>query len=578
MADVAEVSADERAAAGAHVTEHPRTTAGGRDVIVAAGLAALAVIVYAGVWSYGFVNFDDPRYVTENPHVATGLTWANVRWAFTTGYAANWHPITWLSHMLDVAMAGPTPGLAHATSLLLHAANTVLLFAFLRRTTGAAGPSAVVAALFAAHPLHVESVAWISERKDVLSTFFGLIAMHAYVAQVRSPSRARAAALVVVAFALGVMAKPMLVTLPLVLLAIDWWPLGRPMTVDRMWEKLPLFLLSGAAMAITLIVQRAAGAVASFNPYPISARLAHAATAYVDYLRQMIWPANLAVFYPLPTGTTTTRLVSSLALIAAITVAAIWLRRRRPYILAGWLWYVVMLVPVIGIVQVGGQGMADRYTYLSLVGVFVAIVWLARDLAGHSATGRLALGAIAAVAIAACAMVARQQLQYWRSSLALWTRALDVTADNYRARNAVGALLIDQGRLDDAIVDLREAVRLEPAYADAHNNLGAALARRGQIGDAIVEYRAAVQLAPGLAIAHNNLALALARTGQVDGAIDELRQAARLAPERPEFHYNLGVLLSSREDRAGAIAEVDAALRAQPGYEPAVRLRAQLGR
>jgi Flp pilus assembly protein TadD len=581
MADVVEVSAEKRTAASPHVSDRPNNAGSlfTRNVkrLPALFLGALAVIVYAGVWSYGFVNFDDPRYIIENPHVASSLSWANVGWAFTTGYAANWHPITWLSHMLDVTLAGPTPAVAHVNNLVLHAANTVLLFTFLRRTTGALGPSAVVAALFAAHPLHVESVAWISERKDVLSTFFGLIAMLAYVAQVRSPSRARAAVLYS-AFALGLMAKPMLVTLPLVLLAIDRWPINRPMTISLVREKLPLFLLSGAAMVITLVVQRAGGAVAPFNPYPIAARLAHAATAYADYLRLTVWPVNLAVFYPLPIGTGTARLLLSLAAIAAITIAAVLLRQHRPYLLTGWLWYIVMLVPVIGIVQVGGQGMADRYTYFSLVGVFMAIVWLAWDLAGNSSVGRAGLAAVAAAAIVACGLVAHHQLQFWRSSLALWTRALDVTTDNYRARNAVGALLIDQGRLDEAIVDLREAVRLEPAYADAHNNLGAALARHDQIDDAIVEYREALRLAPDLALAHNNLGIALARTGSIDTAIAELRAAARLSPNRPDFHYNLAVLLVRRDDRAGAIAELDAAVRAQPGYEPAVRLRAQLGR
>jgi hypothetical protein len=404
-----------------------------------------------------------------------------------------------------------------------------------------------------------------------------LIAMLAYVAQVRSPSRGRTAVLYG-SFALGLMAKPMLVTLPIVLLAIDRWPLERRMTIALVREKLPLFLLSGATMAITVVVQREGGAVAPFTPYPIGARLAHAATAYVDYLRQMIWPVNLAVFYPLPIGAETTRLVSSLVVIAAFTIAAVLFRQRWPYVLTGWTWYIVMLLPVIGIVQVGGQGMADRYTYLSLVGVFVAMVWLARDLVGDSVVGRVGLATVAAAAIAGCGIVAHHQLQFWRSSLALWTRALDATTDNYRARNAVGALLIDQGRLDEAIVDLREAVRLEPAYADAHNNLGAALARHGQLDDAIVAYREALRLAPDLALAHNNLGIALARTGSLDAAIGELRAAARLSPNRPDFHYNLAVLLVSRDDRAGAIAELDAAVRAQPGYEPAVRLRAQLGR
>ncbi len=548
----------------------------GRDAWWALSLAALAVVVYAGVWSYGFVNFDDPRYVTENPHVATGLSWANVRWAFTTGYAANWHPVTWLSHMLDVTLAGPTPGLAHVTNLVLHVANTVLLFAFLRRATGAAGRSAIVAALFAVHPLHVESVAWISERKDVLSTFFGVIAMLAYVEHTRTPSRGRAAVMYA-AFALGLLAKPMLVTLPIVLLAIDLWPLGRKMTIGVVREKVPLLALSGLSAVITFAVQREGGAVAAVNPYPIDARLAHVVAAYVDYLGQMVWPRHLAVFYPLPTGTATTRLVFSVAVLAGITTAAVLVRRRWPYVLSGWLWYVVMLLPVIGIVQVGGQGMADRYTYFSLVGVFISIVWLVSYFVERT-PGVLFFRGVALAAIVACGAVAHQQLQFWRSSLALWTRALDVTDDNYRAENAVGALLVEQGRLDEALRHLDNAVRLEPAFADAHNNLGTALARDGRLDEAAVEYREALRLAPDLALAHNNLGLALARTADVDGAIAELREAARLSPERPDYHYNLAVLLLGRGDRAAGVAELDAALRARPGYEPAARVRAQLGR
>ncbi|HKV99749.1 MAG TPA: tetratricopeptide repeat protein [Vicinamibacterales bacterium] len=523
-------------------TARPAPVSGRVAGWLAIALAALTIATYAGVWSYGFVNFDDPQYVVNNPHVTGGLSWTNVVWAFTSGYAANWHPVTWVSHMIDVTLFGPSAGPAHAVNLAIHVVNVLLLFAFLARTTGAMGRSAVVAALFAVHPLHVESVAWISERKDVLSTFFGLCTLLLYVGYVRRPGFGRALAMCGM-FVLGLMAKPMLVTLPLVMLVLDRWPLGRPATLALVREKIPLFALSAAAIVVTVVAQRQAGAVAALDPYPLTARIAHVTVAFIDYALQMVWPSHLSVFYPLPLATPVWRIAISTIVLGLLTLTAIRPSQPRPYVLTGWLWYVFMLVPVIGLVQVGGQGMADRYTYLPLVGLFVIVVWSAPDVFAGSRWARVALPAAAVMAVAAYAFVAHRQLQVWRDSMSLWTHALEVTTGNYRAENAVGALFVEQGRVDDAVPHLAEAIRIEPAYAEAHSNLGAALARRGQIDDAIVQYREALRLSPDLAQAHNNLGLALARTGDVDGAIREIREAVRLSPDRQDFRYNLSVLL-----------------------------------
>ncbi|MFI5178263.1 MAG: tetratricopeptide repeat protein [Vicinamibacterales bacterium] len=546
---------------------------------LAVALAAITILVYADVWSFDFVNFDDPHYVIDNSHVTAGVRWPGVAWAFTTGYAANWHPITWLSHMLDVTLFGVAPGPAHVVNLLLHIANAVLLFWWLHRTTRAVGRSAVVAALFAVHPLHVESVAWISERKDVLSTFFALLTLTAYASYVERPGLRRYV-LVAVALALGLMAKPMLVTLPLILLLLDVWPLGRVAGLGALvGEKVQLFVLAAASIVVTIAVQQRGGAIAEFAPYSVSERIAHVLVAYVEYLWKAVWPSRLAVFYPLPIATSGWLALASATVLATITTAAVGLRRTAPWFLAGWLWYVVMLLPVIGLIQIGGQSMADRYTYLPLVGVFIAVAWGLQAVWSRRLPGREPLLAGAAVlAIGGYGVVAHGQLQSWRDSLSLWTHALEVTTDNYRAEDAVGALLVDQGRFADAIPHLTEAVRIEPAFAEAHNNLGTALTRSGRLDEGTSAYRDALRLKPDLALARNNLGLALARGGHVDDAIAEMRQATRLEPSNADFHYNLAVLLEARGDRADALAELDAALAARPDHAEAARMLWQLRR
>jgi protein O-mannosyl-transferase len=548
------------------------------DPAIIACLLVLTIAAYWGVWSFGFVNFDDPQYVVLNPHVTSGLSWTNVGWALTTGHAANWHPLTWISHMTDVSWFGVAPGPAHAINLALHAMNAVLLFSFLSRATGAAWPSALVAALFAVHPLHVESVAWIAERKDVLSTFFGLLTLVAYLSTVRRPALARWT-LVCVLFALGLMAKPMFVTLPIVMLIVDRWPLGRTISIALVREKIPLFALAAISIVVTILVQYQGGAVAPVDPYPVHARLLHVLTAYVGYLVQTAWPLQLAVFYPLPLVTPIWQAAGAAAILAAITIAAAVIRRSRPYVLAGWLWYLVMLLPVVGLVQVGGQGMADRYTYLPIVGLFIVVAWGLAD--AVRASGRVRVGAAlagGAAAIAACGTLTHFQLQTWRDSVTLWTHALETTSGNYRAENAVGALLIERDQFAEALGHLANAVRIEPAFADAHDNLGTALARTGQIADAIAQYRESVRLDPSSPLAHNNLGLALAKAPDAAGAVRELGEAVRLDPARADFRYNLAVMLLDTGDSAGGVAELRAALAVQPAFEPARRLLDQVVR
>jgi len=571
--------------------------------MISLGLVAANVAVFAALGHHDFVNFDDPQYVTRNPHLSAGLTWQAIAWAFTSGYAANWHPVTWLSHLLDVEIFGLAPGPQHLVSLLIHVADTILLFRVLDLMTGAPIRSAVVAALFAVHPLHVESVAWIAERKDVLSTLFWLLTIGAYVRYTRDPRPGRYV-LVMLSLAVGLMAKPMLVTMPVILLVIDVWPLKRfesptsptspnsPKSLTSstsptspgspngfralIREKVPLVVLAIASAVVTIVAQRRSGAMAPFDQFTPATRAAHAVVSCATYLVEMVWPAHLAVFYPLPVSEPTATLVRAMLIVGGVSVLAVATARRRPYLLAGWLWYVVALLPVSGVMQVGGQGMADRFTYIPLIGVFVMIVWGFADLAAHRPWLRPWLAGAAATALVACGVVAHRQVGYWQNSETLWRHALDVTTDNYRAHNALGSVLSLQGKTDEAMAHFREAARLEPAYADAHTNLGAELAKAGRIDEAIAEYLVALRAAPGLALAHNDLGLAYARQNRPDDALRECLEAVRLAPDNPDFRYNAAVLLEAYGDRQAAIAQLQAALGIDPAHAAARRALAAL--
>jgi protein O-mannosyl-transferase len=540
-------------------------------------IVALTLAAFWGVLGSDFVNFDDNRYVSENPHVLEGPTGESVAWAFTAVEQANWHPLTWLSHMLDVRLFGLDPGKHHLTSLLLHAANATLLFLLLVRMTGALWRPALIALLFAVHPLHVESVAWIAERKDVLSALFWLLTLGAWLSYLRARTAVRYAA-VVALYALGLMAKPMLVTLPFTLLLLDFWPLKRlalPLGKSAaklsrlLLEKAPLFAMSAASCVVTVIAQRSGGSVETLQDFSAVERLANAAAAYVAYLGKTLWPASLAVFYPHPHGVVAWSAVLSALVLAASTVLALGLVSKAPFVPFGWLWYLGTLVPVIGLFQVGAQGMADRYTYLPLVGIFVAISWGLAELAKRSRSARLAVAVASVAAVLALSAVTRAQVRHWADSVSLFDHALEVTSENWMAHTNLGVALFDQGRTDEAIGHYTEALRIWPGFAEAHNDLGLALVRQGRIPEAIGHYDEALRLSPNLVDARNNLGTALARQGRTAEAIAQFEEALRLSPRTAGIRFNLGNAFLAAGRFAEAVEQFDGALSLTPSYAEA---------
>ncbi len=539
------------------------------------GLLAITIATYAGMWRHDFVSFDDPDYITENPMVSAGLTWRGVAWAFTTGHAANWHPLTWLSHMLDVQLFGLRAGGHHVVSLALHAANTLLLFAFLHRTTGAAARSAFVAALFAVHPAHVESVAWASERKDVLSTMFWMLTLWAYAAYVRRPSMARYLAALGL-FAAGLMSKPMLVTLPFVLLLLDLWPLDRlrrpqrEKTVARIgwrhlvWEKLPFLALSIASSITTFLVQRHAGAVSGLETLPFGVRVQNALVAYATYIGEMIWPTKLSAIYPYVWNKPGWWVAGAMLILVAVSGLVLREARSRPYLAVGWLWFLGTLVPTIGLVQVGVQSTADRYTYVPFIGLFIIVAWGIPDLFRRWKWQRVALPVAATASLIACVGAAHAQVGNWKDSAALWQHAVAVSPNNAHALSPLADVLKEQGKVDEAIPLYERALAVEPTFAEAHNKLGVALADRGRLAEAIAQYTQAVRLKPWLAEAHNNLGNGLAKQGDVDGATREYFAAIRAKPDYADPHNGLGALLSDQHKLDDAIAHYKEALRLDP--------------
>jgi len=514
-------------------------------ILIAISLAVLAV--YGQVRNHDFISHDDPDYITENAMVRSGLTPQGVVWAFTASHASNWHPLTWLSHILDCELFGLNPGAHHMTSLVLHWINSLLLFLVLARMTGALWRSTLAAALFALHPLHVESVAWAAERKDVLSTAFWLLTLWAYVRYTDRPVLRRYA-LVVLLFAAGLMAKPMLVTLPLVLLLLDYWPLRRfeaPVSgrtiirkgrkVDSrphppssrlmlLWEKLPLLALSAASSAVTFLVQRSWGAVPSLEQVSLTLRIENALVAYVTYIRKMFWPADLSVFYPLPSDFPIWRPLLAGFLLLLVSAFAVARRRHLPFVAVGWFWYLGTLVPVIGLLQVGAQAMADRYTYVPLIGLFIVIAWSIPDPGPFSRSLRPLVGATATAACLALGLCAWRQVGTWRNSMTLFEHALRVDPNDYLAHGSLGLALSREGRIDEAIEHYLVALRINPNHSMTANNLGLALAAKGRLQEAVAYYRRAIQLNPGNAEATNNLAWVLATADQ-----PEMRDGAKAA-------------------------------------------------
>jgi tetratricopeptide (TPR) repeat protein len=554
-------------------------------IIACLFLVVATLATYGDLRNHQFISYDDNGYVTDNPQVQAGLTFKGLSWAFTTMHKSNWHPLTWLSHMLDCQLFGLNPGGQHLTNLLFHIANSLLLFLWLQRLTRTLGCSFLVAALFALHPMHVESVAWVAERKDVLSTFFWLLTMWAYVWYVERPGLGRYM-LIPVCFSLGLMAKPMLVTLPFVLLLVDYWPLGRlslkkgpaaaavspkpgpRVTIKRLvWEKSPLFVISALSSVVTFYAQSAAGAITTLHALPISARLTNAMVAYVSYMGKMFWPVHLAVLYPFPRHNLPIwqALAAGLAL-AVLTFLAFRQARRHPYLPVGWLWYLGTLLPVIGLVQVGAQAMADRYTYVPFIGLFMVVAWGTADLAALWRAPRFLLPVGAGVVLAALMVCTWMQVSYWRDSIRLYEHTLQVTRNNPIIHNNLGADLDAEGKVDQAIGHYAEALRLDPDYPEAHNNLGLALAEQGQLDKAIAHYAEALRLKPDYAEAHNNLGLALVKQGQLDQAIGHYTEALRLKPDYANAHNNLGFALAAQGQLDQAIAQYTEALRLDPDY------------
>ena len=533
-------------------------------------LLALAVVaIYAQTATHGYVAYDDDQYVYQNPRVKAGLTAANIAWAFGTFFYANWHPLTWLSYMLDFTLFGPSPGAQHLVNVAFHLASTLLLFLVLYRMTRRPWRSALVAAIFAVHPLHVESVAWISERKDVLCTFFELLTLLLYLRYTARPNARRYLA-VALAYALSLLAKPMAVTFPFVLLLLDYWPLARiewpprPAPMRRLaLEKLPLLAMAAAASVLTFLAQRNYGAVISLTHLPFPARAANAAIAYAAYLWKAVWPVDLAVLYPPRPPDTGLAVLSSLVL-AAITAAAWRWVRRRPYFAVGWLWYLGMLVPVIGLVQVGIQTMADRYTYVPMVGLSIALVWLAADLLESRPALRLAASAAAAAALLALAVASYWQTAYWKSSRALFEHTLAVTRGNYIIQNNLGVVVAHDGDSAAAMALYRAAIANAPDYAEAHANLAHELIKAGQLDQARASLEKALRSNPNLALAHGDLGLLLAARGQYEEARREIEQSLRLDPDNAENESNLCYVLTHLGQPDDAIPHCHAALRLNP--------------
>lgn len=529
-----------------------------RTLFIVAALIAATLVAFSPAMTHEFLLYDDIDYVSENVAVKAGLSWQGAVWAFTTTHTGNWHPLTWLSHMLGVQLVGLDPHLHHLINLVLHALNSALLFLVLNAMTKRMWPSAVVAALFAIHPLHVESVAWIAERKDVLSTLFWILTMSAYRRYARDPSVSRYAP-VLLFFSLGLLAKPMLVTLPAVLLLLDYWPLGRlvgsgavPLR-SLLWEKVPLVAIAVGSSVVTFWAQRTGGNVAEVDHVPIGVRLANALVSYATYLEKTIWPQDLAAFYPHPIGLaggiSSWRVAVAGLLVLGITSVVLLAARRHRYAAVGWLWYLGTLVPVIGLVQVGQQAMADRYTYVPLIGIFIVIAWGAADLLEGGRSSRVVLTITGVGVVTVLSVLTWRQVHYWRDTITLFEHALAVAPANRVAHLQLGAAYARTGRLDEAVAQYSTALAMHPQSVEANNNLGVVLAQAGRANEAASRFREALTLAPNDARLHANLARAYRQQGVVADAVAHYRDAARLDPDAWQVAYNLAWLLATDDER-----------------------------
>ena len=594
-------------------------------VIICVLLVGIVGIVFGQTVRHDFINYDDGAYVKGNVHVLSGLNWPDVKWAFTTGHTGYAHPVTWLTHQLDCQLYGTWAGGHHLTSVVIHSANSILLFLLLWRMTSALWPSAFVAALFAIHPLHVESVAWVAERKDVLSGLFFFLTLHAYVAYAAKPQLGRYL-LTLGLFVLGILSKPMLVTVPCLLLLLDYWPLRR-MTLSAsehdpasrfslgrlVLEKVPFAVIAAGWSLLTFVIGKEYGVVAEETHFGITRRVANALVSYIIYVWNTFWPRDLALFYPYPETLPSGAVLFSGICLVLISIFCLVKIRSSPYLAVGWFWYLGMLVPVIGFIQVGGQARADRYTYLPQIGLFLLVTWSATKLLARLRRGQEALavmGLLVIIGLMACSYV---QASYWQNSETVWNHALGVTVGNHIAYNNLGNVMIDKSQLDDAIYNFRKATEISPDYceaqsnlgkalmlkgrsdeavlhfrkaldickdrSDVYNDLGHALARQGNWVEAITAYRAAIRTGPQHPNAHdnNNLGIALAKVGQTDEAIEQFQEALRIEGDYREAHCNLALVLVQVGRRDEAIAHLREALRLKPDDAQARAQLRQLG-
>jgi protein O-mannosyl-transferase len=536
-------------------------------------LALAAVLALATAWAYapiasnGFLTHDDQVYVTQNPVVQEGLTWHGVKWAFTSTEAANWHPLTWLSHMLDCELWGLDAAAHHLMSLGLHIVSTIAWLLLFLRMTGSLGRSAFVAGVFALHPLHVESVAWAAERKDVLSALLFALTLHAWVGWAKRPSGARYA-LALATFGLGLLAKPMLVTLPFVLLLLDWWPLQRlepgRTFLQLVTEKAPFFALAIGSCVATVIAQGRGGAISSVEVLPLGARAANALVSYAQYLHQTGWPRDLAVLYPHPIGgVPVVHVLVALGVLAAISLLAFVGRRSRPSFLVGWLWFLGTLVPVIGLVQVGLQARADRYMYLPMVGLSVMVAWLVPR--GTRRAVQALAGTAAVLVLAACAVATHGQAKLWKDDLTLFGNTARVTDDNVFAVYKIASVLDEEGRAPEAIERYNEVLAMHPAHAEAHAALGRLERRQGRFAEAMKHYEAALTLKPDLAVALAGKAELLVERNELEQARELYAAAVRSDPSVPDTHNALAILHMQLGHTEEGIAEFERAIELSSG-------------
>jgi tetratricopeptide (TPR) repeat protein len=554
------------------------------ELLISLILVVAIVSIFWQVRDHEFVSFDDNEYVAQNLPVRSGLSLSGVRWAFTAMHSNNWHPLTWLSHMLDCELYGLNPAGHHVTNVLFHMANSLLLFLVLHRMTGALWRSGFVAALFALHPLHVESVAWVAERKDVLSTFFWMLTLWAYFRYSKRP-RINRYLLVLLFFALGLLSKPMLVTLPFVLLLLDYWPLGRiqlaksteprvrsknsvdlkSATFSLILEKIPFLALAAMAAILTVFAQQKGGTVKALELFPLESRIANALTSYVSYIGKMIWPPPMAILYPYPDHFHIWGAAGAGLFLAGVTLLVIRVRRSHPYLAVGWLWYLGTLIPVIGLVQVGMQAMADRYTYVPLVGLFMMVGWGVPDILKGWKYQKIILAVSSSVSLFIFAILTWSQVQWWKSSITLFEHTVRVTSNNFLIHNKLGNVLFQKGEIGGAVAHYQEALRINSNFVEAYNNIGNAFIYKGDVQHAIDYYTKALSQAPDYADAHNNLGFALARQGKIAEAMTHYQEALRIKPDFAQAQYNLRMALADQRKNEEATAHVGKALGRKPG-------------